>query len=211
MGYRLWIGLGGLSTAVAVAASAMGVHKFAVQLEPNDMLLFNTAQHWHLVHSIGMILAGMLVWAYRNGRAQRTPWVATLAGIAFLFGILLFSGVIYLQVIFGGGPRFPVVPVGGGLYIAGWVLLALAGFMLPGWQTVKPVMPGTTAAYVGPVVDAHGQVAAGSTTSVEWSKGMQREGQKPSSSQKERQPAAETSRDDDSLASRLGKIEPETK
>ena len=44
-------------------------------------------------------------------------------GLSFLLGIILFSGSLYLLAITGMKPLGMITPIGGVLFIVGWVLL----------------------------------------------------------------------------------------
>jgi len=46
--------------------------------------------------------------------------------VAALLGVLMFSGGLYLPVLAGVAPHWAIVPIGGVLLIAGWLLLAVA-------------------------------------------------------------------------------------
>jgi uncharacterized membrane protein YgdD (TMEM256/DUF423 family) len=48
------------------------------------------------------------------------------AGYAFMAGILLFSGSLYLYVLSGVTAIAMITPIGGSAFIIGWVCLALA-------------------------------------------------------------------------------------
>ena len=48
-----------------------------------------------------------------------------IVGWSFLFGIILFSGSLYILAITGIKPLGMITPIGGILFIIGWVLLVL--------------------------------------------------------------------------------------
>jgi uncharacterized membrane protein YgdD (TMEM256/DUF423 family) len=52
------------------------------------------------------------------------------AGYAFVAGILLFSGSLYILSIFDIGIMGAVAPLGGTAFIIGWVLLGVAAFQV---------------------------------------------------------------------------------
>jgi uncharacterized membrane protein YgdD (TMEM256/DUF423 family) len=73
-------------------------------------------QGWH---ALALLFAGL--WAARGGIA------AHLAGAAFVAGVLLFCGAVYLLALFG--IRAPAVaPIGGTLLMLGWLLLAISAW-----------------------------------------------------------------------------------
>ena len=116
---RFWIVAGALLAAAAVSAGAIGTHvlKETLQLPESELQTFDVAVRYQMTHALALILVGLLV----NRRDVRL-WRA--AGIAFLLGIALFSGGIYLWLSTGVKPFVHVVPVGGLAWIVGWLLLA---------------------------------------------------------------------------------------
>lgn len=101
-------GLGTVAMA-AVAAHALG------RLDPAAQRMVQNAiemQGWH-----ALALFGVGLWCPRGG------WLADLAGAAFVLGLLLFCGAVYVLAL-GGFSLGPVAPVGGTLCMAGWGLLA---------------------------------------------------------------------------------------
>jgi uncharacterized membrane protein YgdD (TMEM256/DUF423 family) len=108
---RPWIILAGLNGAMGVAMAAVGAHAFAG--DPTAQEWVAKAAQFQLIHALALLAA------------ERMPLAAT----AFFFGILCFSGSLYLKAL--GLAQWlpgPVTPVGGILLMAGWGLLALAGF-----------------------------------------------------------------------------------
>ncbi|MCH7522068.1 MAG: DUF423 domain-containing protein, partial [Candidatus Marinimicrobia bacterium] len=69
-----------------------------------------------------IIVTGLILW-WRGLDVSRlltlTPWL-------FTAGIVIFSGSLYLLVITGKRWLGAVTPIGGVLFLAGWLLLALA-------------------------------------------------------------------------------------
>ena len=87
---------------------------------------YETATRYWMYHALALLGVGVLM-------AVRRSRLAAAAGAAFLAGNLLFSGLLYVIVF--GGPRIlgAIVPIGGLLLIAGWLLVAASGLRL-----VKP-------------------------------------------------------------------------
>jgi uncharacterized membrane protein YgdD (TMEM256/DUF423 family) len=108
--------------ALAVALGAFGAHLLKQLLTPSLLEGYQTATYYQMIHAIGMFIAGFLYKQYHN----KKMWVA---GQLFLFGIICFSGSIYLRVIlsFGGytslGLFNLVTPLGGVLFMLGWFWL----------------------------------------------------------------------------------------
>jgi uncharacterized membrane protein YgdD (TMEM256/DUF423 family) len=117
----LFIFLGGILAALAVALGAIGAHALKSQLSPEQLETFHTAVHYQMLHAIGLILVGILNLHGRSRWFDASGWM-------MLVGIILFSGFLYAWL--ATGRRFFVhpVPVGGTLFIIGWVLLAVGAW-----------------------------------------------------------------------------------
>ena len=81
---------------------------------------YNTAATYQMYHALALIAVGLLSQVKPKRSLQ-------LAGFCFLGGIVLFSGGLYVytladQKFFGMIP----VPIGGTLFIIGWISLAIA-------------------------------------------------------------------------------------
>jgi uncharacterized membrane protein YgdD (TMEM256/DUF423 family) len=101
--------------ALAVALGALGAHALKDVLEPTSLASYKTAVLYHLLHSIALL-------ALTRGDYKR------ITAHLWLWGILLFSGSIYLLAtdeLLGITLSFlgPITPVGGVLLIGGWLSL----------------------------------------------------------------------------------------
>ena len=130
---------GSLLAALAVALGAFGAHGLKPRLEARFSAFdepkrseetaktldqWRTAAHYHLIHSIGIVLTGIAA-----ARLKRTG--LRIINAAFLAGIALFSGGLYGYAL--GGPTWmvQVVPIGGASFIAGWLALASSALHKP--------------------------------------------------------------------------------
>jgi len=102
-----------LLMASATVAGAFGAHALKSRLVPGDYELLHTAVQYQFIHSLGLLLLGVLA-EHRMQRGLR------LAGDLLLAGVLLFSGSLYLMLC--GAPRAigVLTPIGGACLIAGW-------------------------------------------------------------------------------------------
>ena len=103
-----------LLAAAGVALGAFGAHglKATLAAVPNGAETWKTAVFYHLLHAAMMVLL-----ALRTG-TERVWWL-------FAGGVLFFSGSLYLLATLRWTWLGPVTPLGGVLFIAGWVTLAL--------------------------------------------------------------------------------------
>jgi uncharacterized membrane protein YgdD (TMEM256/DUF423 family) len=127
---RLWIALAGLSGALSVIAGAVGAHKLHGALSPVATRIFDTAQLYHALHTLALLGVGILLLTSEGRRAAWAGLLLQLAALAFVIGIICFSGGIYVQLGRALNSSGGVVPAGGMAFIAGWVLLAVAAFGL---------------------------------------------------------------------------------
>ncbi|MDA5195112.1 DUF423 domain-containing protein [Govanella unica] len=122
---RFWIAAGALSAASAVAMGAVSAHALAAFVSPMELELIDMGVEYQLWHALALISVGLASAYFGNRR------LLPLAGIAFILGTLGFSGGLYNLAL--GGPIFlhPLVPIGGGFYILGWLMLAAAAIFSP--------------------------------------------------------------------------------
>ena len=121
--WRIWVGIAGISGALAVALGAYGYHKL-----PSDESMrnvFATAVQYHMWHTLALF---GVAWLAAN-RMDRSSYWAVRAGWSFVGGILLFSGSLYAYCLIDAEPLGSAPPIGGMLFITGWVMLA--------WSAIK--------------------------------------------------------------------------
>jgi uncharacterized membrane protein YgdD (TMEM256/DUF423 family) len=110
-----WIAIGSASGALAVVLGAFGAHALKTRVGPDELEIWRTGVQYQIIHALALVLFGLF--------RERHPARAA-AGWCFLSGSAIFSGTLYGLVL--GGPRFlgAVTPVGGLLFIAGWIAFA---------------------------------------------------------------------------------------
>jgi uncharacterized membrane protein YgdD (TMEM256/DUF423 family) len=125
MNGSLLLALGAVSGAISVMLGAFGAHALKARLSADALSAFQTAVQYQMMHSLALIAVGL--WLVRHP----DDMLSRYAALAFCFGILFFSGSLYGLTL--GGPRWlgPVTPIGGTLFIAGWLLFAVAAIKTP--------------------------------------------------------------------------------
>ena len=120
MNGSLLLALGAVSGAISVMLGAFGAHALKARVSTDALSAFQTAVQYQMVHSLAIVAVGL--WLLRHPEDMFSRYAA----FAFCFGILFFSGSLYGLTL--GGPRWlgPVTPIGGTLFIAGWLLFAAA-------------------------------------------------------------------------------------
>ena len=117
----LWIRWGSALAFLGVAAGAFGAHALRQSLTPNAMAAYQTAVLYQFIHALGLLAVGCLALHQQGGHPALRA-----AGIAFLLGTALFSGSLYLLSLTGVRAWGAVTPIGGVLFLMGWVSLAVA-------------------------------------------------------------------------------------
>lgn len=105
-----------------VIFGAFGAHGLAARgLTPAQIGSWDTAVQYQMVHALALLTTS--VWMRHSG-----PSELSIAGVAWVVGVILFSGSIYVLVL--GGPRWlgPVTPFGGIALIIGWGALLIGAF-----------------------------------------------------------------------------------
>ena len=111
--YRIWLALGALMGALAVAAAAYAAH---APVDPARAKALASAVQMQGWHALALVAVGLL------GTAG--GWPGHLAGALFLAGTALFCGAVYIP-LFGGPSLGMTAPVGGTMLIIGWLALAV--------------------------------------------------------------------------------------
>jgi len=122
---RFWLGWAGISGAVAVAAEAAARHLSAG--DAYRLELAATAARYGLVHSVALFAAAIFAASWRGRPGRR--WLMA-GGWAFAGGLALFCGSLYLLAL--GAPSLvaAATPIGGTLFIAGWVTLSVTALAM---------------------------------------------------------------------------------
>ena len=119
---RVWIMVGSILGCLSVILGAFRAHSLKNILTEAQLGGFKTAVQYQFMHSIALILIGVLLGQTDEAAHKRIK----RAGKFFVAGIVLFSGSIYTLTL--GGPRFmgPITPLGGLCFMTGWIILAIS-------------------------------------------------------------------------------------
>ena len=106
--------------AVAIGLGAFGAHGLRDIISAKALSSFETGVRYQMYHSLALLVIGSTMSIPANTR----KWVFRF----FIFGIILFSGSIYLlsfkeNVTFSLAFLGPITPIGGLLLIGGWLRL----------------------------------------------------------------------------------------
>jgi uncharacterized membrane protein YgdD (TMEM256/DUF423 family) len=95
---------------LAVGLGAFGAHALKNRLTPDMLAVFETGVKYQVYHALALLLLASL----------RGP---SKAAWCFTAGIVLFSGSLYILALTGARKWGAVTPIGGVLFLAGWLIL----------------------------------------------------------------------------------------
>ena len=110
--------IGAMSGCLVVIMGAFGAHALNELLDDYGKSIYNKAVLYHMFHSIAILILGLI-----NKIQPEIP--LSMSGWSFVIGIILFSGSLYMLAITGIKLLGIITPIGGILFIIGWVLLFL--------------------------------------------------------------------------------------
>jgi uncharacterized membrane protein YgdD (TMEM256/DUF423 family) len=108
---------------LAVIAGAFGAHSLKAYLSPAQLEVWQTAVQYQFYHVFALLFLSTF--------APFKSKLITASYYLFTFGIVFFSGSLYLLAcrnMIGLSPLWigPITPVGGLLFILGWLMLSIA-------------------------------------------------------------------------------------
>jgi len=122
---KLFLILGTLLAGLAVALGAFGAHGLKKLADADTVSIYQTGVQYQMYHALALIAVGILAQRIENA------WI-NYAGFLFIAGIVCFSGSLYLLSSFRAMNKtvpsfiYPITPLGGILFILGWIFLLFA-------------------------------------------------------------------------------------
>ena len=122
--YRRLLSIASAFGAIGVATGAFGAHFLKSRLEASDLEIIKTGVLYLFIHTLATILVYTI-----SRQGDQTRWLK-LAGTAFLVGIGLFSGSLFV-IGTSSLTGFPAnwvgiaTPLGGLCFIVGWISFSL--------------------------------------------------------------------------------------
>ncbi len=115
---KLILSITAILGALSIVLGAFGAHALKEKLDILALKNFETGVRYQLYHVIAILLVAAL--------SQLSGTDKNQISILFLVGILFFSGSLYAITVGGINPKsiWFVTPLGGLLFIVGWLLLA---------------------------------------------------------------------------------------
>ena len=114
---RTFFVLAAIFGMTAVAAGAFGAHALRQRLSAPMLEVFETAARYQMYHALALLA---VAWAVDRWGGGPAVW----AGWAFVVGIVVFSGTLYVLSLTGSRWLGAITPIGGAAFLLGWALLA---------------------------------------------------------------------------------------
>lgn len=108
---------GSLLAGLAVVIGAFGAHYLETILTENNRTeTFETAVQYHFYHALALLIIGALI-EKKSSALKKAAWF-------MIGGIVFFSGSLYVLSLTGMTFLGAITPIGGILFITGWILVA---------------------------------------------------------------------------------------
>ncbi len=118
---RFALAAAALAGGSAVALGAFAAHALRDRLDERALAIWHTAVDYQFWHALALLASALLM--------RHAPCRALhVAALAFAAGIVLFCASLYALAL--GAPRGlgAITPLGGGMFIVGWLALAVAAW-----------------------------------------------------------------------------------
>ena len=116
---KTWLIVGACLAGVSVLLGAFGAHGLKTRVSSDDLGIFETAVRYQMYHSLGILFISTL------GITKSFPDnILLIPTYLMVAGIIIFSGSLYILVLTNTRWLGAITPIGGGLLIFSWFLLA---------------------------------------------------------------------------------------
>lgn len=122
---KLFIIFAGIFGLFGNALGAFGAHALKAKLTPAMLAVYQTGVQYQFYHALSLLLVAVLLFHIHSS------WLH-LSGLAFIAGVVLFSGSLFLLSITGITWIGVITPIGGLSFILGWIFLIIAVIQFKG-------------------------------------------------------------------------------
>jgi uncharacterized membrane protein YgdD (TMEM256/DUF423 family) len=128
--YKIYLALGTILAGLAVILGAFGAHGLKQIVPAETVASYQTGVQYQMYHAFALLVVGVLA-------ERMSSSLLSYAGVFFVAGIILFSGSLYLLASLKAMDKVGIsgigliTPVGGVMFIIGWILLLIAVLKQP--------------------------------------------------------------------------------
>ena len=118
---RIFLTIAATFGGISVILGAFASHALKDRLSDRALEIWETGTKYQMYHALALFLVALLL-----NYLSDSSMPLTIAGYAFIAGIILFSGSLYALSLSGVKILGAVTPLGGVAFIAGWICLTIA-------------------------------------------------------------------------------------
>ena len=107
---------GAVAAFIAVALGAFGAHSLKTKLSADMLNIFEIGVRYQMYHALGLIAVGWATTRWPEANLNAAGW-------AFIVGIVVFSGSLYLLSATDIRWLGAITPIGGLAFLIGWAIL----------------------------------------------------------------------------------------
>jgi uncharacterized membrane protein YgdD (TMEM256/DUF423 family) len=111
-----------ISGFLVVMLGAFGAHALETRILPEMLEVWNTSVQYHMFHTAALIGLALLQ------REHPAPAGLNIVSYLFIAGLVLFCGSLYVLALTGARWLGMITPLGGLLFLAAWLQMALVCF-----------------------------------------------------------------------------------
>jgi uncharacterized membrane protein YgdD (TMEM256/DUF423 family) len=116
-----WVRVAAVLGFLGVGVGAFGAHGLKGRLDAlGTAATYQTGVQYHMYHALALLAIGVMWGPFQPSRS------GTVAAWAFVVGVALFSGSLYVLAVSGIKWLGAVTPFGGVAFLVGWAALAVA-------------------------------------------------------------------------------------
>lgn len=121
---KFFLSIAAILAGLSVASGAFASHALKNRLSEGALAIFETGSKYQMYHALALLVVGLLL-----SRSEAST-LLNISGLAFLAGIVLFSGSLYALSLSGIKWLGAITPLGGVAFLVGWGCLAISAWSL---------------------------------------------------------------------------------
>lgn len=115
--HKIFLIFGSIFAFIGVSLGAFGAHFLKQRLDSDMLNIFEVGVRYQMYHALALIAVALIANSMSNSYIMAAGW-------SFIAGMIVFSGSLYVLSLSGVRAWGAVTPLGGLLFLLGWVLLA---------------------------------------------------------------------------------------